>query len=50
LDQVKIDTEKIVAEGKEFLKKKKHAITESLDRIGGQVEINGLLGDEEAKA
>lgn len=38
LEDVQIDTEKIVAEGKEFLRQRKHDISESLDRLGSAHE------------
>ena len=50
LKEIKVDTKQIVQEGREFLKRKKHAITESLDRIGGSSEINGLLDGDDKKS
>lgn len=52
MDSVQVlqgNTDQIVREGKEFLKQKKKAITDSLDRFGGGPakvdDFDGLLGD-----
>ena len=54
MDSVQVlsgNTDAIVAQGKEFFKQKKKAITDSLDRLGGApttaYDFDGLLGESD---